>query len=33
MIGRPLPGQIIKAGPSSRRYPVPDSVAERLKAS
>ena len=32
MIGRPLPGQIIKAGPSTRRYPVPDSVAERLTA-
>jgi hydroxymethylglutaryl-CoA lyase len=33
IIGRPLPGQIIKAGPSTRRYPVPDSVAGRLKAS
>jgi hydroxymethylglutaryl-CoA lyase len=30
IIGRPLPGQIIKAGPSTRRYPVPDSVAGRL---
>src|SRR5690242_2880693 len=29
IIGRPLPGQIIKAGPSTRRYPVPDSVAAR----
>jgi hydroxymethylglutaryl-CoA lyase len=33
LLGRPLPGQIIKAGPSTRRYPVPDSVAGRLKAS
>ena len=33
LIGRALPGQIIKAGPSTRRYPVPDSVAGRLKAS
>jgi hydroxymethylglutaryl-CoA lyase len=31
IIGRPLPGQIIKAGPSTRRYPVPDSVAARLQ--
>jgi hydroxymethylglutaryl-CoA lyase len=30
IIGRPLPGQIIKAGPSTRRYPVPDSIAGRL---
>jgi len=30
IIGRALPGQIIKAGPSTRRYPVPDSVAGRL---
>jgi len=30
IIGRPLPGQIIKAGPSTRRYPVPDGVAARL---
>jgi hydroxymethylglutaryl-CoA lyase len=30
IIGRALPGQIIKAGPSSRRYPVPDTVAGRL---
>jgi hydroxymethylglutaryl-CoA lyase len=30
IIGRPLPGQIIKAGPWQRRYPVPDSVAARL---
>jgi hydroxymethylglutaryl-CoA lyase len=30
IIGRPLPGQIIKAGPWQRRYPVPDSVAARV---
>jgi hydroxymethylglutaryl-CoA lyase len=30
IIGRALPSQIIKAGPSTRRYPVPDSVAGRL---
>jgi hydroxymethylglutaryl-CoA lyase len=33
IVGRGLPGQIIKAGPSTRRYPVPDAVAGRLKAS
>jgi hydroxymethylglutaryl-CoA lyase len=33
IVGRTLPGQIVKAGPSTRRYPVPDSVAGRLKAS
>jgi hydroxymethylglutaryl-CoA lyase len=33
IVGRALPGQIIKAGPSTRRYPVPDVVAGRLKAS
>jgi hydroxymethylglutaryl-CoA lyase len=33
IVGRALPGQIAKAGPSTRRYPVPDSVAGRLKAS
>jgi hydroxymethylglutaryl-CoA lyase len=33
IIGRTLPGQIMKAGPWSRRYPVPDAVAVRLKAS
>jgi hydroxymethylglutaryl-CoA lyase len=33
IVGRPLPGQIIKAGPSSRRYPVPDSVAAKLGAA
>jgi hydroxymethylglutaryl-CoA lyase len=31
LVGRPLPGQIAKAGPSTRRYPVPDSVATRLQ--
>jgi hydroxymethylglutaryl-CoA lyase len=30
VIGRTLPGQIAKAGPSTRRYPVPDAVRERL---
>jgi hydroxymethylglutaryl-CoA lyase len=33
VVGRPMPGQIIKAGPWTRTYPVPDSVAGRLKAS
>jgi hydroxymethylglutaryl-CoA lyase len=33
IVGRALPGQIVKAGPSTRRYPVPDSVAARLRAS
>src|SRR5262245_26109499 len=33
IIGRALPGQIVKAGPSTRKYPVPDTVAARLKAS
>jgi hydroxymethylglutaryl-CoA lyase len=32
IVGRPLPGQIVKAGPSTRRYPVPDGVAGRLAA-
>jgi len=30
IVGRPLPGQIVKAGPATRRYPVPDGVAARL---
>src|SRR5207249_5055562 len=30
IVGRTLPGQLVKAGPSTRRYPVPDSVAARL---
>jgi hydroxymethylglutaryl-CoA lyase len=30
IVGRALPGQIIKAGKSDRKYPVPDGVAARL---
>ena len=30
IVGRALPGQIVKAGPSTRKYPVPDTVASRL---
>ena len=30
IVGRALPGQLVKAGPSTRRYPMPDSVAARL---
>ena len=30
IIGRTLPGQIVKAGPWTRRYPLPDGVAARL---
>jgi hydroxymethylglutaryl-CoA lyase len=33
IVGRTLPGQIVKAGPSTRKYPVPDAVAGRLAAS
>ena len=33
IIGRALPGQIVKAGPATRRYPVPDSVAGRIAAA
>jgi hydroxymethylglutaryl-CoA lyase len=33
VIGRALPGQIVKAGPSTRKYPVPDAVAARLAVS
>ena len=33
VIGRPLPGQIVKAGPATRRYPVPDTVAARVVAA
>ena len=33
IVGRALPGQIVKAGPSTRRYPVPDPVAGRLAAA
>jgi len=32
LIGRALPGQVMKAGPSTRRYPVPDTVVARLAA-
>jgi hydroxymethylglutaryl-CoA lyase len=32
VVGRTLPGQIIKAGKWDRRYPVPDSVHRRLAA-
>jgi hydroxymethylglutaryl-CoA lyase len=32
IVGRPLPGQIVKAGKSTRRYPVPDTVAGRVPA-
>jgi hydroxymethylglutaryl-CoA lyase len=30
IVGRALPGQIVKAGKSDRRYPLPDGVATRL---
>jgi hydroxymethylglutaryl-CoA lyase len=33
VVGRTLPGQIMKAGPSTRRYPVPEAVAGRLAVS
>ncbi len=33
LVGRALPGQIVKAGPSTRKYPVPDAVAARLAVS
>jgi hydroxymethylglutaryl-CoA lyase len=33
IVGRPLPGQLVKAGPSTRRYAVPDTVARRLGAA
>jgi hydroxymethylglutaryl-CoA lyase len=32
IVGRPLPGQIVKAGKYDRRYPLPDGVAARLPA-
>jgi hydroxymethylglutaryl-CoA lyase len=32
ILGRALPGQVVKAGPWTRRYPVPDGVAARLGA-
>ena len=33
IVGRALPGQVIKAGTSDRRYPLPDGVAARLPTS
>jgi hydroxymethylglutaryl-CoA lyase len=33
IVGRALPGQVMKAGPSTRRYPLPDAVAGRLSAA
>jgi hydroxymethylglutaryl-CoA lyase len=33
IVGRPLPGQVVKAGKSSRRYPVPDGVSARVPAA
>jgi hydroxymethylglutaryl-CoA lyase len=33
IVGRALPGQLVKAGPSTRRYPVPDSVTARLAST
>ena len=30
IVGRALPGQIVKAGPSTRKYPAPDTVAGRI---
>ncbi len=30
IVGRPLPGQIVKAGKFTRRYPAPDGVSARL---
>src|SRR5438876_121123 len=33
IVGRTLPGQIVKAGKSTRRYPLPDTVASRLPAA
>ena len=32
VVGRSLPGQIVKAGPWDRKYPPPDGVAARLPA-
>jgi hydroxymethylglutaryl-CoA lyase len=32
IIGRELPGQVMKAGPWNRRYKVPRAVEERLAA-
>jgi hydroxymethylglutaryl-CoA lyase len=33
IVGRTLPGQIVKAGPSTRKYPVPDAVAARMSGA
>jgi hydroxymethylglutaryl-CoA lyase len=33
IVGHPLPGQIVKAGPFTRRYPLPDTVAARRPKS
>jgi hydroxymethylglutaryl-CoA lyase len=33
IVGHPLPGQIVKAGPFTRRYPLPDAVAARRPKS
>jgi hydroxymethylglutaryl-CoA lyase len=33
VVGRVLPGQLVKAGPATRRYPLPDGVAARLPAT
>jgi hydroxymethylglutaryl-CoA lyase len=30
IVGRALPGQVVKAGKSDRRYPLPDGIAARL---
>jgi hypothetical protein len=32
IVGRVPPGQIVKAGKWTRRYPLPDGVRERLPA-
>src|SRR5207302_833072 len=32
IVGRALPGQVVKAGPYTRRYPLPDGIAPRLPA-
>jgi hydroxymethylglutaryl-CoA lyase len=33
IVGRALPGQIVKAGPSTRKYPLPDTVAAKLSGA
>jgi hydroxymethylglutaryl-CoA lyase len=33
IVGRPLPGQILKAGPWTRRYPLPEHVQARLRTA